>query len=78
MGLKLSALLLMVGGVAFFGSPILGQTPPASDSAKTDESRCLTRSELIALKDSRSVVAEAALAAGLFADARTTNTFRPR
>jgi hypothetical protein len=75
MGVKRLALITMLAGVTLFGSPLLGQTPPTSDSAKTDEPRCLTRSELIALKESRSVVAEAALAAELFAGGGTTNTF---
>jgi hypothetical protein len=74
MGMKFAP-LTMLAGIILFGSPLLGQTPLASDAAKASKPSCLSRSELLALKDSRSVVAEATLGAELFAEGRTTNTF---
>jgi hypothetical protein len=79
MGLRsATANLAMLAGLLLSALSAYGQAKPPSDMAQSDQAgpqRCLSRRNLLALKESRSVIAEAALGTQLFADGRSTSTF---
>jgi putative membrane protein len=67
--------LTILAGLLLSSLSAYGQAKPSPDMAQSGQQRCLSREDLLALKDSRSVIAEAALGTQLFADSRSTSTF---
>jgi putative membrane protein len=71
----LTAPLAILAGLLLSSLSASAQTKTIPDVTQSGQQRCLSRGDLLAVKDSRSVIAEAALGIQLFVDGRSTSTF---